>query len=170
MSKIGYFAFYGCTGLTSVIIPSSVTIIVAKAFFNCSSLTSLTVYNSTPADLGDYVFNTITKTNCTLYVPIGSKAAYKSIMQYQWKDFVHIEEFTPTGIRDVDSLNHTVTFRQGDLTIANLQIGELVMVCDLQGAVLYRQKVAAQQVSITLLQHGIYVVQVNTQSVKVLYF
>ena len=41
--KLGYYAFYGCSGLTSLTIPSSVTWIGGEAFRGCSGLTSLTI-------------------------------------------------------------------------------------------------------------------------------
>ena len=40
---IGEFAFYGCSGLTSLTLPSSITEIGTCAFCNCSGLTSLTL-------------------------------------------------------------------------------------------------------------------------------
>jgi hypothetical protein len=40
---IGNYAFYNCTGLTSVTIPASVTSIGEKAFYNCYGLTSVTI-------------------------------------------------------------------------------------------------------------------------------
>ena len=46
VTLIGACAFYGCSGLTSVIIPSSVTSIGYEAFRNCSSLPSVTIPNS----------------------------------------------------------------------------------------------------------------------------
>ena len=46
VDSIGYYAFYGCSRLTSVSIPSSVTSIGEDAFYNCSSLTSVTIPNS----------------------------------------------------------------------------------------------------------------------------
>ena len=44
--KLGNFAFYGCSGLTSLTIPSSVTSIEGYAFYRCSGLTSLTIPSS----------------------------------------------------------------------------------------------------------------------------
>ena len=46
ITSIGNFAFYYCSGLTSVTIPNSVTSIGEHAFSNCSGLTSVTIPNS----------------------------------------------------------------------------------------------------------------------------
>ena len=46
VTSIGYVAFYNCTSLTSVTIPSSVTNIGVGAFASCSSLTNITIPNS----------------------------------------------------------------------------------------------------------------------------
>ena len=39
-------AFYGCTGLTSISIPNSITAIGNRAFEGCTNLTSVTINNS----------------------------------------------------------------------------------------------------------------------------
>ena len=46
VTKIGYSAFWGCSGLTSLTIPNSVTKIEDRAFLGCSGLTSVTIPNS----------------------------------------------------------------------------------------------------------------------------
>ena len=53
--KIGDCAFYGCSGLTSLTLPSGVTEIGVHTFDGCSSLTSLTLPSGV-TEIGDYAF------------------------------------------------------------------------------------------------------------------
>ena len=53
--KLGDYAFYGCSGLTSLTIPSSVTEIGESAFNGCSGLTNLTIPSSV-TKIGYYAF------------------------------------------------------------------------------------------------------------------
>ncbi|MDY4745265.1 MAG: leucine-rich repeat domain-containing protein, partial [Bacteroidaceae bacterium] len=46
----------GCSGLTSVTIPNSVTSIGIHAFYGCSGLTSVTIPNSVTS-IGDFAFS-----------------------------------------------------------------------------------------------------------------
>ena len=45
VTSIGGYAFWGCSGLTSISIPNSVTSIGQCAFWNCSGLTSVSIGN-----------------------------------------------------------------------------------------------------------------------------
>ena len=54
--KLGVSAFNGCSGLTSLTIPSSVTSIGESAFAFCSGLTSLTIPSSITS-IGDWAFS-----------------------------------------------------------------------------------------------------------------
>ena len=98
LNSIGEYAFYGCTNLTSVTIPNSITSIGNAAFTlcssltnitipdsvtsigdvafaNCSSLTQLILFPSTPPTLGS---NAIPNNVQSIYVRQSSKAAYQS--------------------------------------------------------------------------------------------
>ena len=55
VTSIGGWAFEGCSGLTSVTIPSSVTSIGSYAFRDCSGLTSITIPDSVTS-IGSYAF------------------------------------------------------------------------------------------------------------------
>ncbi len=56
VAEIGRWAFKGCTGLTSITIPDSVTKIGDYAFFGCKGLTSITLPDSV-TEIGDWAFS-----------------------------------------------------------------------------------------------------------------
>ena len=66
VSGIGDYAFFNCSGLTSITIPNSVTTIGSNTFNICTSLTNVTIPNSVTT-IGSYAFFTCTSlTNVTI--------------------------------------------------------------------------------------------------------
>lgn len=77
ITSIGQNAFYNCIRLTSFEIPASVISIGMAAFYNCTGFTSITSLNTAPPTLGTNVFQNVPAT-CPIYVPAASVNAYKA--------------------------------------------------------------------------------------------
>lgn len=96
------FAFYNCTGLTSVVVPEGVTAVRASAIRGCTALTTvilpstldslanysladcpalstLTLHCSTPPATQANTFSNDSLGAVTLYVPCGTTAAYSTV-------------------------------------------------------------------------------------------
>ena len=93
---IGSYAFYGCSGLTSLTLPAGITSIDYYAFLGCSGLTSIYVYAEKAPKIGSSVFGGVDAKKCTLYVPMGTRVGYwlSDFGDY----FENIVEFDATGI------------------------------------------------------------------------
>lgn len=86
LTSVGDYAFQE-TALTSIDIPSGVTAIGQDAFRSCSSLASVTVNATTPPTLGTDAFSG-TSRDLAIYVPAASVDAYKAASG--WSDFASV--------------------------------------------------------------------------------
>ena len=124
--------YNGCSSLTSVTIPNSVTSIGGEAFYRCSGLTSVISLIEEPFAIsgkssGFGTFPLDVLNNVTLYVPVGTIDKYKSTEG--WKDFLFIEEGTgPNG-------GGTPTTQKCDKPTINYQKGKLTFNCSTEGTI-----------------------------------
>ena len=76
-SKITYIGGYsGCSSLTSITIPTSVTSIASKAFYGCSSLTSITI-PAAVTSIGSEAFSGCTRLKTVTFTSNSSSSASK---------------------------------------------------------------------------------------------
>ena len=104
--KLGDYAFYGCSGLTSLTIPSSVTSIGDAAFYDCSSLTSLTIPSSVTS-IGEAAFS-----GCSGLTSLTIPSSVTSIGNYAFKGcsgltsiYVYPEKLPKLGEKVFDGCN-----------------------------------------------------------------
>ena len=93
--RLGNYTFCGCSGLTSVTIPSSVTSIGGSAFKNCSGLTNVYCVATTPPTAKSYSFDD-DLSNATLHVYASSVDDYKTTEP--WSRFGKIVALTDEEI------------------------------------------------------------------------
>ena len=104
ITSIGWEAFSGCSGLTSLSLPSGITSIGGYAFSGCSGLTSIYVYAEKLPNMESDVFDGCDAKKCTVYVP---KGTYDDYWLSEFGYFENIVEFDPTGINNVITSNDT---------------------------------------------------------------
>ena len=98
VTSIGGSAFRDCSGLTSVTIPSSVTSISTYAFLGCSSLTSITIPNSVTS-IYDYAFS-----GCSGLTSVTIPNSVTSIDSYAFESCSGLTSVTiPNSVTSIDS-------------------------------------------------------------------
>ena len=90
-TSIESYAFYGCTGLKSIVIPDRVTSVGEYAFSECSALTSVTIGNSVTS-IGEYAF-----TECSA---LTSVTIPDSVTSIEYLIFAYCSSLTSVTIGD----------------------------------------------------------------------
>jgi len=112
--SIGSDAFRGCSGLTSITIPNSVTSVGRDAFYDCSSLTSITIpfigasLNGTADTHFGYIFGAASYTNNNSRIPSSLKTVIvtgvTSIGDYAFRGCGKLTSITiPNGVTSIGS-------------------------------------------------------------------
>ena len=171
VTHIGSYAFYKCTGLTSVIIPNSVTSIGYNAFdgINLTFVISQieNPFNITGKSSSHPTFSLNTYNNATLYVPKGTSDKYKAAKG--WKDFLYIEEGITNIISNVLANAVLMRSQNGTITIQGVDEGEQVSVFGINGtqAGTSISQNGAAIVNTSLQPGSIAIVKIGQKSVKV---
>lgn len=82
-------AFYGCSSLTSIELPNSVTRIGSRAFQGCTCITDVTCWAETPPSIYENTFDDESYENTVLHVLPSSFGIYHDVLY--WKYFYSIE-------------------------------------------------------------------------------
>ncbi|MBO7466943.1 MAG: family 43 glycosylhydrolase [Bacteroidaceae bacterium] len=88
VSEIGHDAFYRCTELTAVTLPSTVTALRYAAFEGCSSLRNIVAQRGQAPSVAALVFDASTSSEGKLWVPEGAWRNYSNASG--WKSFTRI--------------------------------------------------------------------------------
>jgi hypothetical protein len=92
VTTLGYWTFHNCSSLNSIDIPSSVTYIDKGSFAGCSDIDTIYSRNPYPPTIeNESTFDDISRDNTTIFVPKGSIEAYKKAVI--WDQFSNIQEY-----------------------------------------------------------------------------
>ena len=106
MAYIEAGAFIGCSGLTSITIPNSVTYIEMDAFGYCSSLKSVRCSSLIPPICHGQAFRRVTVAECTLEIPEEAIDAYTAAAPWNNFNIVGVKE--PREITLIDGESYEV--------------------------------------------------------------
>ena len=115
---IGDKAFYQCTGLTGVSIPTTIREIGESAFEGCTSLSSFYSYAQFRPTMSNKVFEGASISNATLYVPNGVVSLYAATEP--WSGFGNIIGLTDAGepIFGQQCATPTIAYENGKLNFS----------------------------------------------------
>ncbi len=108
VTSIGQYAFQNCTSLTSVTIPSSVTSIGQYAFQNCTSLTSVTIPSSVTS-IEDHAFS-----GCRSLTSVDIPSSVTGIGQYAFEKCTSLTSVTIPS--SMTSIGNSVFYECTSLT------------------------------------------------------
>jgi hypothetical protein len=111
VTSIGTSTFWECTGLTSVTIPAGITSIGGGAFYSCIGLASVAFQGAAPPSIATWTFSGCSSLSA-IYVPVGSLAAYKSALN-------------GSGISSLSIIREAIDVSGGDLSALTTYLGTL---------------------------------------------
>ncbi len=166
LTGIGSYAFEFCTGLTKIEIPKSTITIANGAFYSCTNLSEVSIANPNPPIVDYYTFDLVNKTSCKLIVPSGSTFTYASANY--WKDFTQTSEQTfhnALKSNNMKPLYYTVSNKA--ITIIGLDLGESYSIYNTSGKLICSGKCESQQTIFRFINSGIYLLKTKVKCLKI---
>ena len=124
-TSIAVNAFYGCTALTSLTIPNSVTSIGNSAFKGCGGLTSVTIGNSVTLIDSNAFSNCIALNGIT--IPSSVTSIGSSVFDNCSAPYIYFKSSTPTSSFDSDNWDNIIYVNEESLEAYRTQ---WTSVCD----------------------------------------
>lgn len=126
---ISSFAFKSCSGIKSIILPSSVAQLGDYLFDgNNQGLSMIYSYCTFPPASDENTFYEVDTTNCVVYVPIGCVDAYKNAVG--WCNFDNIKEFDanesvylPSGVYYAKKGGNLCCYKDGQEYDTDINVG-----------------------------------------------
>ena len=109
--NIGDFTFYGCSSLTAITLPKSVSRIYTYAFANCPELLDVYCYAKSVPSTKANAFDGSYPEYATLHVPASALNAYKTTAP--WNSFGKFETFEIT-VENITLNQSTATLTEGE--------------------------------------------------------
>ncbi len=98
VESIGYYAFYGCSGLTAVNLPANLTYMGGYVFTSCTGLTNLTIAEGAKV-IGSYAFG-----GCSLLNDVKIPASVTQIDGYAFYQCTSLTSITiPENVKSIGS-------------------------------------------------------------------
>jgi len=166
-TSVGSGVFDACPNLTALNIGNNVQTIPDNAFASCTNLTSVTNNRAAPQTINDNVFAAAAYAHATLYVPDASYTAY--LLAAGWKKFNQIKN--ATGIENVSQATALKAWvANGTLHLSGLTAGKQWSVYNIAGVLVASPcpSKGGEEVTTPLPGHGVYIVQSENRTVKVM--
>ena len=159
-------AFLGCSGLTSVTIPNSVTSIGDRAFAECKYIENVYCYAEEVPSTDFDAFDDSNIENATLYVPASAIEAYKTTEPWSYFGTIKAIEVAD-GVESVKERGIAIQSAGGFINISGLDTNDTVSFYALDGKALGTAKSIDGNVSFSAKQGTIVVARIGKESVKI---